>query len=186
MFARHHVRRVLRLVAATVALAVLIPGPGTPAVARNQPDPVAAVQAGEAYEVCGPERIERSGTIRRFCGQTVGDLGRTGWYYPDDDRYEWADWWRATVKNCKLDGKYLGTDGVRRMFIGYPHFRRPTDGSVYVPGTQYWEWQGRTYARLAYYSYTDHRVHPTEDRFTDRLPREYPPHGKIPARCSPA
>ncbi|WP_433005717.1 hypothetical protein [Kribbella sp. CA-294648] len=182
MFAKQHVGRVVRLIAATATLGALIAGPGTTAVARVQPDSVAAVQA-QSYVACGPERIERDGTIRRFCGQTVGDLGRTGWYLPGEDRYQWADWWRATVRNCMLHDKYLGTDGVGRMFIGYPHFRRPTDGSVYVPGTQYWEWEGRTYARLAYYSYADHRVHPTEDRFTDRRPREYPPHGKYAVRC---
>lgn len=186
MFARQQIRRVVLWVAAAATLAVLLPGPGTTASARVAPEPRAAAQAAEAYEACGPERVERDGTVRRFCGQTVGDLGRTGWYYPDEDRYEWADWWRATVRNCKLDGKYLGTDGVGRMFIGYPHFRRPTDGSVYVPGTQYWEWKGRTYARLAYYSYADHRVHPTEKQFTDRLPREYPPHGRPARLCPPA
>jgi hypothetical protein len=165
------------LAAVTIFTTVAPPSQAAPA---SRP---AAVTATPVHG-CGPIRFPTNDrrSYVAFCTQTMGNLGRSGSYYPyraPGHKLVWRTDWRPIVRRCYLQQVVPSTDGLKRWFVGYPQLRRPT-GGVYTPGTQYWGGRTVAYARVGYFDHRDRKFHPTS-RITRAQSDIVRPRGLYPA-----
>ncbi|MGH3734171.1 MAG: hypothetical protein ACRDT6_00860, partial [Micromonosporaceae bacterium] len=104
-----------------------------------------------------------------------------GYYHSSTNRGTW-DQWRPTVSACLIDREVLAGDGQRGDFIGFPQFRRASDGHVLTHGSQLVKTTKGAQLRLGYYDHREGRFHVTK-WIGNVDPHLYPTNPK-PSVCS--
>lgn len=181
--ARRRVRTAVLAVLAALPLVALSLGGGLAQTAGAADLPEAASgfepEPGSVHQECGPRWWQFDHWVKR-CGQTSANYGRTGYYHSDTNRGVW-DEWRPVVTKYVVRKVVLSTDGDRGCFVGYPQFRRASDGHTLTHGTQVLETSKGPMLLIGYFDHNQQRFHP-QGMGTDPNPHKYPGEPK-PSLC---
>jgi hypothetical protein len=160
------------LALATLTLTAPAPATATPAA------PAQTTAAPKVHTYCGALYRAADGPTRR-CGQTIGLLGRIGYYKARTKRFIWGPSSRIAGR-CEIYRPVRGSDHAPGLFRGFPQFLRQ-DRRVITHGSQSLRAGGRTYVRLGYLDMRTNVFHPVTRRITAF--ELYPTNPREASRC---
>jgi hypothetical protein len=148
-----------RGIAALIGSIAMLPAAGATTASGADLGEAFEPEPGSVVTSCGPRWWNGTEYLRR-CGQSSAGYGRTGYYHSSTNQGVW-DTWRPTVSTRDLSCIALATDGVFGQFLGYPQFRRASDGHVLTHGTQVIDTSKGQKLRVGYFDHQTDRFTPT-------------------------